>query len=142
MPEIEFTMRGVPVPWARARVSHEDGMTQMFTPKGMRGYKEAVGWAARTALRERGPFEGPVEMYLVFYLPVPKSWPLRRQDAALDGEERPAVRPDLDNYVKTIADALNGVVYKDDGQIVVLRAEKKYGGPPCVWVRIVERETA
>ena len=142
MAEIAFTIPGPPVPWARARVSHEDGWTQMFTPKEMRGYKEAVGWTAKTVQRGRAPFDGPVEMHLVFYLPVPRTWPLRRQDAALDGKLLPAVRPDLDNYVKAIADGLNRIVYKDDCQIVRLEAEKRYGNPPQVWVRIVERKTA
>ena len=76
-------------------------------------------------------------MHVRFCLPVPKSWPLRRQDAALDGKELPAKRPDLDNYVKMIADALNGVVYVDDAQIVTLWAWKRYANPAHVWVKVM-----
>jgi Holliday junction resolvase RusA-like endonuclease len=39
------------------------------------------------------------------------------------------VRPDIDNYAKAILDALNGVMWADDGQIVQLTASKSYGEP-------------
>jgi Holliday junction resolvase RusA-like endonuclease len=38
----------------------------------------------------------------------------------------PSVRPDLDNYVKAVLDAANGILWKDDGQIVELNAYKRY----------------
>lgn len=36
-------------------------------------------------------------------------------------------RPDIDNLVKAVTDALNGILWKDDSQIVSLSAEKRYG---------------
>lgn len=39
----------------------------------------------------------------------------------------PTTRPDLDNYVKTVLDGLNGVAYADDGAVVELLARKQFG---------------
>lgn len=44
----------------------------------------------------------------------------------LDGKELPLKKPDIDNIVKVVADALNGVAYHDDTQIVMVVAKKVY----------------
>jgi Holliday junction resolvase RusA-like endonuclease len=41
-------------------------------------------------------------------------------------QSHPSVRPDLDNFVKAVLDAANGILWKDDGQIVELYAFKRY----------------
>jgi Holliday junction resolvase RusA-like endonuclease len=48
----------------------------------------------------------------------------------------PAVRPDVDKYLRAILDALTGVLYADDGQVVSVRAEKRYGDPPRAEIRV------
>lgn len=48
------------------------------------------------------------------------------------GRTLPSVKPDLDNYVKSVTDAGNGVLWKDDGQICWILAEKIYGQPPGI----------
>jgi Holliday junction resolvase RusA-like endonuclease len=47
-------------------------------------------------------------------------------------------KPDLDNFVKAVKDALKGLVYRDDSQIVRLAASKDYGDPLRVEIRIEE----
>ena len=68
-------------------------------------------------------------------LPVSASWPKKRQDAALSGSELPTRKPDFDNYQKTV-DALNLVVWLDDGQIVRSIFGKRYGEKPGTWIRV------
>jgi Holliday junction resolvase RusA-like endonuclease len=51
----------------------------------------------------------------------------------------PNVKPDLDNVVKAVLDALNGVVYLDDAQVVNLVATKRYATEPRVEVYIFEK---
>ena len=49
---------------------------------------------------------------------------------AITGAVRPTSRPDVDNYVKAILDAINTIVVADDSQVVELRAAKKFGVSP------------
>ena len=56
--------------------------------------------------------------------------------AALNGELKPTVKPDLDNIAKIVADALNGLAYRDDSCIVDLVVRKRYGVEARVEVKI------
>jgi Holliday junction resolvase RusA-like endonuclease len=55
-----------------------------------------------------------------------------------DGEIYPQVKPDLDNVMKAVLDALNGVVYADDSQVINLVATKRYSTDPRVEVYVHE----
>jgi Holliday junction resolvase RusA-like endonuclease len=61
--------------------------------------------------------EGPLHVDLVFQVPAP----IRRNPTGV-----PDRKPDLENYLKGTLDALNGVIYRDDAQIVSLTARKLY----------------
>lgn len=76
------------------------------------------------------PLEGPLAMRTIFYLERPKS--VKRL--------YPTVKPDLSNYLKLIEDAMNGVVYKDDSQIIFSQEWKLYADncTPRVIVSIAE----
>lgn len=78
------------------------------------------------------PLDGPVSLTVLFELPRPKS--LRQKDVAH------TKRPDLDKLVRAIGDALTGVVYRDDSQVVDIRASKAYGAQPGVWVSVSSME--
>ncbi len=68
----------------------------------------------------------PVTLRIVArYLP-PKSTSKKRTQDMLEGREFPLKKPDIDNIVKVVADALNGVAYHDDTQIVYVAAKKAY----------------
>ena len=53
-------------------------------------------------------------------------------------------RPDLDNLVKAVCDALNGIAWEDDGQIAILECCKRYADnntiPPSIEVVYSEVE--
>ena len=51
---------------------------------------------------------------------------------------RPIKKPDMDNVIKMVADALNQVAYKDDTQIVDCQVRKFYSEEPRVEVIIRE----
>lgn len=69
---------------------------------------------------------------------IPKSKSKAWKQRALLGQEFPAVRPDIDNYVKAILDALNGIMFSDDGKIVELIAYKRYSDVARTEVSITE----
>jgi Holliday junction resolvase RusA-like endonuclease len=78
----------------------------------------------------RPPIEAPVHISVLVELPTPFSWSARKKAAALTGGIRPPSRPDVDNYVKAVLDALNGIVLADDALVLELRAIKQYGAVP------------
>ena len=58
----------------------------------------------------------------------------------LDGDILPLKKPDIENIVKTILDALNGVAYQDDTQVASVTAVKTYSAIECVDVVLKEYE--
>ena len=72
---------------------------------------------------ERGT---PATLRIVARFLPPKSTAKKKQQQMLEGEILPLKKPDMDNIVKVVADALNGVAYHDDTQIVFTVAKKAY----------------
>lgn len=56
----------------------------------------------------------------------------------LEGRELPLKKPDMDNIVKVVADALNGVAYHDDVQIALVQAKKCYSAVEGLDVTVEE----
>jgi len=108
----------------------------MFTPAKTVNYEGLVAFAAQQAMRGGALMEGPVDAKMRIDCQIPASWSVKKQAAAAAGTIRPTTKPDVDNIVKAIFDALNGVVWKDDVQVVALRVEKRYSMVPGVVVRI------
>lgn len=105
------------VPVAKGRPRFGKGFT--YTPAKTRKAEEALKTILRGLMRGRQPSREALALEVSFFLMRPKS--VKR--------EHPSVRPDLDNYLKALMDAGNGIVWEDDCQIVEIRAAKKYGTP-------------
>lgn len=67
---------------------------------------------------------------------IPKSYSKKKHKQCLNGEAAPTSRPDVDNYLKAVLDALNGLAFEDDSQIVRTIAEKQYSETPYVQITI------
>ena len=74
----------------------------------------------------RLPFADAVQVAVEIAVTIPASWSKRRRAEALAGRVRPTTRPDVDNVVKLICDALSRVVFHDDRQVVEVVAAKHY----------------
>src|SRR5699024_3314962 len=109
-------------------------------PKESRDYKEYVSLIARQHAPKK-PYEGQLSVQLKIYRPIPKSTTKKNRKLFLAGVKRPVVKPDNTNYAKGIEDALNGVIYKDDSQIVDLQIQKYYSDNPRVEVNVRELDT-
>ena len=140
MRKIEFFVPGTPVGKGRPRAARRGTGVVMFTPEKTAGYEALVAAAASNAMRaEAGPlFTGPLEAVLEMRIPIPASWSKAHKAAALAGTELPTSKPDIDNVAKAILDACNGVVFRDDAQVVMLVATKAFSDEPGV--RVVIRE--
>lgn len=99
-----------PVAWARTRVNPRTG--QFITAARMRRFQTDV----RYLLGQRVPARGALRIRLDFYMRPPK----RR------ARTHPSVKPDLSNLQKNIEDAANGILWRDDAQIVEVIARKLY----------------
>ncbi|MDE2101603.1 MAG: RusA family crossover junction endodeoxyribonuclease [Patescibacteria group bacterium] len=73
------------------------------------------------------PLDGPLVLSLSVVRLVPASWSKKKRAAALNGDVRATGKPDLDNIVKLVGDALNGICWQDDSQIVSLHVDRVFG---------------
>lgn len=122
---IYFVVDGAAVGKGRPRVSTIGGRPRMYTPAKTMAWERLVSEGAAGAMGSTMPSEQQWSIRICIFMPVPVSWPRRRQEAALQGLEHPG-KPDLDNVAKAVLDGLNGIVYRDDKQVTRLVVEKRY----------------
>ncbi len=103
-----------------------------YTPDATRQVEKEAQWAARQLPVKR--LVGPVGVLVLAVFPIPVSWSKNKSMKARAGLIRPAVKPDFDNVAKLYCDALNGILWEDDKQIVDGRCIKVYGQQPGVLV--------
>lgn len=126
---ISFIVPGSPTGKGRPRFNRKTGST--YTPAETASYENLVTMAARAA-HTGDPLETPIAVRIDVYRPIPASWPKKRK-----AEARYDVRrPDVDNILKIIADAMNGVVYSDDAQISIVTVTKRFDAAPRVEVTV------
>lgn len=130
-----LSIPGEPVAKGRPRVLR-NGMT--YTPKKTKDWERAARILAGQAmfLQERELFAGPVRLRVMAVFEITPSWPAWKQEAAAKGIVRHTSKPDYDNLVKAAKDALNGVVYADDAQVVEHSGGKAYGEAPHVYITV------
>lgn len=134
--DILITLPGIPRPKGRPNF----GKGRTYTPASTKSYETTLKLVAKGAMGGRAPLHVPVAIVVRAFFPVPDSWSKAKQDRALGGRVFPTGRPDADNILKSI-DALNGVVWVDDAQVVDARVIKLYSQKPrleiAVGVRVV-----
>ncbi len=123
--EVLFVVPGQPVPKARPRMTCTG---HVYTPGKTTKYEHLVAACYRQAAVGLPPHDGPVTLTVQAMFARPK----RRT-----GEHWCVVRPDWDNVGKIVSDALNGLAYHDDSQVVHGAVTKQYAvGEPCVRVTV------
>lgn len=129
--KVNFTIDGKPQGKGRPRLSYG----KIKTPEQTVIYENYIKLLYRSSIRKY--FEGPIRMVINAYYPIAKSDSKKKQQQKLNGEVRPYnIKPDIDNVIKVICDALNEVAYKDDTQIVELGTSKYFSDRPRVEVTI------
>lgn len=134
---LTFTIPGQPQGKGRPRVGKTfGGHARMFTPEQTVNYEGMIRVVAHQAMAGRPLIEAPVRVFISMGCQVPGSWSDRKQARALAGEVFPTTKPDMDNTLKAVFDALNGVVWKDDVQVCDLGVVKRYSASPGVTVSV------
>jgi Holliday junction resolvase RusA-like endonuclease len=125
---------GIPKGKGRPRFARATG--RAYTPAATRNYEGNLAVAASAAMASRPLIEGPVDVIVEVGLPVPASWSRTKQLRAIAREIWPTGRPDVDNYLKAAMDAFNGVVFRDDSQVVQVWIVKFYSLKPSLSVTV------
>lgn len=115
---MRIVIMGEPVAQGRPRFSTYGGVMRTIDPAKSRDYKQYVKLAAVQQMGDRQLMDGPLSLSVRVFRSIPASWSKSRTREALVGALRPTGRPDVDNYVKGIKDALRSVVWVDDSQVV------------------------
>jgi Holliday junction resolvase RusA-like endonuclease len=134
---ISHTFNLIPVPQIRPRAARTRLGVRLYDPKKVSQFKKLVAMEAKLTYRQK-LLEGPLRIDLAFYRPIQNS--LSNQQKRLREAQQilPAVKPDLDNYVKSFLDALHGIYWIDDNQICEIHAKKYYGAKPRIEIEVSE----
>lgn len=117
MREYKAVVLGEPVAQGRPRFSRQGGFVKAYDPAKSRDYKQYVRLVAREDAPD-APVTDAVLLSVKIYRAIPKSMPKYKREAALSGRLRPTTKPDVSNILKGVEDALKGLWYVDDSQIV------------------------
>ena len=114
---------------ARARTFYNAklGRSVSFTPDKTVLYENLIKLSFQQAEDKETFFDGePVAVHIKAYYKIPKSTPKKNIELMKMGLIPPTKKPDADNIAKVICDALNGVAWHDDSQVVSLSVDKLY----------------
>lgn len=134
-----LVVQGIPEGKRRPRFSRSAYGVRTYKDSRDEKYEDLVRTAYMLARRENAPDwdyeDGAVAVDMVAVYPVPESWSKAKRVRAMTGLLLPAKKPDCDNILKQM-DALNGVAWRDDAQVVRASIVKKYGAAPCLIIDI------
>lgn len=133
-----FTVEGNPVAKGRPRFAKRGKFVQTYTPQKTKDYEDLVKESAAQAMGSNELLDTPLKVFIHIRMPIPKSASKKVRQDCLDQLVRPVKKPDWDNVAKAITDALNGIVYVDDCQIVDAHVTKRYSDVAGVDVIVME----
>ena len=135
LPLVSFFVPGKAVGKMRARHVRRGSRVYTYTPEKQVEYERHVRECA-VAVYSGPPLDRPLKVNILIYIKPPRHWSPARMMEAYSCHHLPTGKPDLDNCVKSIFDALNGVIWRDDSLICHLQASKGYGENPGVHVTV------
>lgn len=111
------------------------GRAHVYTDSKTRSEEAVIRQVATAAMNERPPYEGAVCLTMTAYRSIPASFSKRKRTDAETGDLAPTTKPDADNYLK-ICDALNGIIWRDDSQVVTAVVHKRYSERPRLHIHV------
>lgn len=109
-----------------------------YTPTNTKDYELLVKQYFKIKYPRFVPLENRIAVKIIATFKVPKTTTKKDREQIEKGLISPTKKPDIDNIVKIILDALNQMAFKDDTQITKLEVEKVYGEEEKVYVAIEE----
>ena len=132
----EFEILGPVIGKGRPRVNTYTNI--VYTPTKTKEYESLIQQYFLLKYPRYIPIEKRIYIEIVEQFKVQKGTSKANTEKMLNGEISPTKKPDIDNIVKIILDALNKLAFKDDNQITKLSIDKIYGKEDKVYVKIEE----
>jgi Holliday junction resolvase RusA-like endonuclease len=133
---------GNPQGKGRARSFVRNGKVGHYTPEETRTYEGLIRTQAVEAMKGRAPSKRPIAMRITIIHAVTDSWQPWKKKAATYGYLGATLKPDSDNVEKAVKDALNGVAWADDCQVIDDSKVKVFDERPGVKVEVFELDAA
>lgn len=145
--ELEFTYDGTPKPAPRPRKGtlklgkgeNQIKVERWYDP-GSKDKKAIRSYVKKMLPDDYDPIDAEIYIEIKTFKPMIKAFSKVEQFLAEARILRPDKKPDVDNYAKTVLDAINGLVWTDDGRVVDLHIQKFYSVIPRVEVNIKYRK--
>ena len=132
----EFEVPGKIVGKGRPRINTNTGIT--YTPTTTKDYETLIQQYFLIKYPRYIPIKNRVKVEIVAYMGIPKSTPKKDIEKMLNNTISPTKRPDIDNIVKAILDALNKFAYYDDNLVCKIDVEKKYNATEKIYIKVEE----
>lgn len=140
---INFFVPGTPAPQGSKK--HVGNGVMIESSKHLKPWRASVAWIAKQHTKQ--PHAGPIKLDLEFVMPRPKSHYGTGRNAERIKPSAPDVhtqKPDIDKLVRAVLDAITGIAYIDDSQVVKVTARKHwphfFGDRAGVYVIVVPVE--
>lgn len=130
----EFEVPGKITGKARPRVNTITG--RAYTPENTKDYEMLIKQYFKVKYPRYETLEGRIKVKIIAYFAIPKSTSKNQREKMLKNDISPTKKPDIDNIIKIILDALNKMAFKDDSQITKLDIEKVYSEEEKIYVKI------
>lgn len=132
----EFEMIGDIVGKARPRMNTRTG--RAYTPPKTKNYEYFLRqWFIRKYPNFK-TIENRVKVTIIAFFDIPKSTSNKKEAEMLAGNISPTKKPDIDNIIKIVLDAMNKFAFKDDTQVTKIEVEKKYAETSKLYIKIEE----
>lgn len=136
---VQFVVEGEPQGKGRPQFSIVRGHAHVRTPAKTVQYQELIKQEYQLQCGSVYFMQGSELMVdITAYYKIPKSASRKQREKMQNGEKRPSKKPDCDNVIKAVLDALNGVAYYDDVQVVEVTFHKWYGDNPRLEIDITD----
>ena len=130
-----FVVQGEPKGKERPRYSSKS--RTMYTPTATKNYEKLIAITYKAKYGSRSFEQGePLKISIWAFFGIPASDSAAKAMDKIRGKIRPTKKPDWDNIGKIVADALNGIAYHDDAQIVEALTRKYYSDNPRLEIMI------
>lgn len=128
-----FEIYGIPVAQKQTRFVMRGQHPHAYDPS--KADKERIQWQIRPTAPDK-PLEGPVELTIYFFMPIPKSASKALRQQMINRVILPDKKPDEDNLAYLVTNALKEIVYDDDKRVCAKHVYKFYGENPRTVIKV------
>jgi Holliday junction resolvase RusA-like endonuclease len=135
---IRFFVPGIPRPGGSKKGFYIKKLNRVVVTednKRSKDWRASVGDKAFEAVT--APLAGPLRVTFAFYLPRPKGHFNSRGEVRPSAPKYPTGKPDVTKLIRSTEDAMKGIAWNDDSQIVEQPGSKQYTtGAAGAWIVI------